>query len=107
MPKWHGRGGGVNFTFALHGVYMIISLKTENNAQKIASEQIGREKRKLNPAEVPALRARKGCCGCTLFYRIEHILDEDTVSARRIRYKNMRYGATSFRPVMIGLPLIP
>ncbi len=46
-----------------------------------------------NPAEVPALRARKGCCGCTLFYRIEHVLDEDTVSARRIRYKNMRYGA--------------
>ena len=46
-----------------------------------------------DPAEVPALRARKGCCGCALFYRIEHVLDEDTVSARRIRYKNMRYGA--------------
>ena len=81
------------FHIALHGVYMIISPKAENNAQKIASEQIGREKRKLRSVKASALRVLKGRRGCALFYRIEHVLDENTVSARGIRYKDVRYGA--------------
>lgn len=106
MPNEHGRKKGANFTL-LYTVYMIISPKAENNAQKNASEQIGRESGSSDSVETSALRARKGRRSCALFYLVEHILDKDAVSACGIRYENMGHCADKLSVLDYGAAAHP
>lgn len=72
---------------------MIISPKAENNAQKTHRNKLAEKSGSSDFVKAPAPCTRKDIAAARYFIGIEHILDENTVSARRIRYKNMRYGA--------------
>lgn len=95
------------FHFALHGVYMIISPKAENNAQKTHRNKLAEKSGSSDFVKAPAPCTRKDIAAARYFIA-------SSIFSMKIPYP--RVGSdirtcvtapTSFPSWMIGLPLIP